>query len=403
MSISFDDILKAAEQIEGVLVRTPCSLSQTLSTITGAEIYLKFENLQFTAAFKERGALVKLLSLTAEERQKGIIAMSAGNHAQAVAHHAKRFNIPTTIVMPKFTPHVKVERTREAGATVILEGDGFDDTSAYAIAYAQSHDLLLVHPYDDPLIIAGQGTTALEMLEDHPDLDTMILPIGGGGLISGCAVAAKHLKPSIEIVGVETSEYPSMYQALNGMEISCGKRTMADGIAVKQPGKIALEIIKAYVQDILLVDEVQIEEAVLHLFEVEKTVVEGAGAVGLAAIYAHKHRFQNKKVGIILSGGNIDMMILSSIIERGLIRSGRLTRLTVELRDVPGGLSDITRCLADEGANVVEVHHHRTFVNIPLQSVEVEFVIQTRGLDHVTSVIQALKNLGYISRVEIKG
>jgi len=401
MSITYRDIEKAADQIKGVLVRTPCSVSQTLSAITGAEIYLKFENLQFTAAFKERGALVKLMSLTPEERQQGVIAMSAGNHAQAVAYHAKRLGIKATIVMPRFTPHVKVERTRATGARVILEGDGFDDTRAFTLTYAQEHDLLLVHPYDDPLVIAGQGTVALEMLEDHPDLDSLIIPIGGGGLIAGCAIAAKHINPAIEIIGVETAQFPSMYQTIQGMEIQCGHRTMADGIAVKQPGHFSVDIVRRLVDDILLVEENQIEEAVLHLLEVEKTVVEGAGAVGLAAVYAHQNLFRDKKAGIILSGGNIDLTILSTIIERGLVRTGRLTRLKVELRDVPGGLAEITNCLAETGANVVEIHHHRSFVNIPLQSVEVEFVIQTRGLKHVTSVIKALDNIGYPSRVEV--
>lgn len=401
MSIDIEDIKTAAELIKKDLVRTPCSLSQTLSSMTGAEIYLKFENLQFTGAFKERGALVKLLSLSKQERKQGVIAMSAGNHAQAVAHHAMRLAIPATIVMPRFTPHVKITRTRETGAEVILEGDGFDDTRAFTEEYAASHNLINVHPYDDHHIIAGQGTAALEMMEDYPDLDTLIVPIGGGGLIAGCAIAAKHINTDIEIIGVETSTFPSMYQAINGLEISCGSSTMADGIAVKEPGTLSRKIIKDLVNDIILVDEDHIEESVLHLLEVEKTVVEGAGAVGLAAIYANKERFRRKKIGIILSGGNIDMMTLSSIIERGLVRTGRLTRLKIELRDVPGGLAGITSGLAEAGANVINVLHHRSFVKIPLQYVEVEFVIQTRGLNHIKSIVDTLDKLGYTSRVEV--
>jgi threonine dehydratase len=327
--------------------------------------------------------------------------MSAGNHAQAVAHHARRLGIPATIVMPRFTPTVKVERTRAAGATVMLHGDGFDDTKVFAENYARAHDLILIHPYDDAVIIAGQGTVALEMLEDHPDLETLIIPVGGGGLIAGCAVAARALKPDIEIIGVETVSYPSMYQALRGEPIRCGSRTMADGIAVKEPGRLTLELVQSHVDDILLVDEEAIEEAVLHLLEVEKTVVEGAGAVAFAAVSRYRERFRGRRVGLTLSGGNIDMMILSSIIQRGLVRSGRLARMTVEMRDVPGGLAETTRCLADVGANVIEVYHHRAHTGIPVQSVEVDFVVQTRGPEHIQHIVSALEAIGYRTLVSM--
>lgn len=393
--VTLSDVLQAAKLIAGAVIRTPSAHSETLSAITGADIILKFENLQFTGAFKERGALVKLLSLTPDERAGGVIAMSAGNHAQAVAYHANRLGIPAVIVMPRYTPSVKVERTRAAGATEILHGDGFDDTLAFAKAYSEQHCLTLLHPFEDPLIIAGQGTVGIELLQDHPDLDAMIVPIGGGGLISGCAVAAKGIKPTIQVIGVQTTAFPSMVQALHGETIVCDTRSMADGIAVKSPGVLTLDLIRRLVDEVLLVTEDTIEEAVLHLLEVEKTVVEGAGAVGLAAVMAFPDRFRGRKVGLVLSGGNIDSMVLSSIIQRGLARSGRLVRLTIEMRDVPGGLAETTRCLADAGANVVEVFHHRVFTGIPLQTVRVAFVVQTGGRDHVAALIEALEAIGH--------
>ncbi|MBT5872218.1 MAG: threonine ammonia-lyase [Candidatus Latescibacteria bacterium] len=397
--VTLDDIYTAAERIRGTLVETPCSVSKTLSRITGAEIVLKFENLQFTAAFKERGALVKLLSLDEGQRQNGVVAMSAGNHAQAVAYHASRLGIPATIVMPKYTPLVKVERTRGFGAQVILHGEGFDDTRAFTEQHAATENLLLVHPYDDPHVIAGQGTVALEMLEVFPDLDAIVVPVGGGGLISGVSIGAKGIKPEIEIIGAETSRFPSMYQTLRGEPVLCGTSTMADGIAVKEPGKLAIDIVRQNVDDILLLDEEHIEQAVLHLLEVEKTVVEGAGAVGLAAVLRYPERFRNRQVGLILSGGNIDLLILSSIIQRGLVRSGRLIRLVVEVRDVPGSLGDVTACLGESGASIVDVFHHRAFTSVPLQSVEVEFVLQARGTDHVKQIIESLDEKGYKAEV----
>jgi threonine dehydratase len=395
MQVTLDDVRRAAEMLRGALVATPCVLSRTLSGIIEAEVVLKFENLQFTASFKERGALVKLLSLTPPERERGVIAMSAGNHAQAVAYHAQRLGIPSVIVMPRFTPSVKVEHTRAFGAEVVLHGTGLNEAAAFARRLGRERGLYLVHPYDDPQIIAGQGTIALEMLSEHPDLETLLIPIGGGGLISGNAVAAKGIRKDIEVVGIETARFPSMLQALRGEPIECGVSTIADGIAVKEPGRITLAIIRELVDEILLVEESSLEEAVLLLLEVEKTVVEGAGAAGLAALLEHRGRFAGRKVGLILSGGNIDPLVLSSIIQRGLVRSGRLVRLVVELRDVPGALAEVSKLIGDCDANIIEVHHQRAFSTLPVQSTDVEFVLQTRGLDHVEALLGSLSAAGY--------
>jgi threonine dehydratase len=397
MTITLQDIRNAAELIRGQVANTPCPYSRKLSEITGAEVFLKFENLQFVGAFKERGALVKLLSLTPEQRKKGAIAMSAGNHAQAVAYQAQRLGIPAVIVMPHFTPNAKVERTRSFGAEVILHGEILDETFGLAQQIAQERELCLVPPYDDEKIITGQGTVALEMLAVHPNLDILVVPVGGGGLISGNAIAAKNLQPTIKIIGVQTARFPSMFQALENQPVTCGKSTIADGIAIKAPGKLTLPIVQKLVDKILLVDEDNIEESVRLLLELEKTVVEGAGAVGLAAILKYRQLFAGRKVGVILSGGNIDLLTLSSIIQRSLVRSGRLVRLCVQIRDVPGTLSDVTRCIGDLGANIVEVHHQRAFTSLPLQLTEVEFVLQTRGLQHLQQIIETLINKGYQS------
>jgi threonine dehydratase len=395
MQVTLDDVRRAAETLRGSIVATPCLASRTLSRIVGAEVVLKFENLQFTASFKDRGALVKLRSLTAEERERGVIAMSAGNHAQAVAYHARRLGIPAVIVMPRLTPSVKVEHTRAFGAEVVLHGAGFDEAATFARELSRERGLYLVHPYDDPDIIAGQGTIALEMLSEHPDLEALLIPVGGGGLISGNAVAAKGTRKDIEIVGVETARFPSMLQALRGEPIECGPSTIADGIAVKEPGRITLAIIRELVDEILLVEESSLEEAVLLLLEVEKTVVEAAGAAGLASLLEHRGRFAGRKVGLILSGGNIDPLVLSSIIQRGLVRSGRLVRLVVELRDVPGALAEVSKLIGECDANIIEVHHQRAFSSLPVQSTEVEFVLQTRGLDHVQALLGSLSSAGY--------
>lgn len=392
MTISLENIQAAAKHLRSYIEPTPLVHSRTLSMLTGAEVYLKLENLQFTASFKERGALNKLLSLTTDERSKGVIAMSAGNHAQAVAYHAQRLGIPATIVMPRYTPNVKVEHTRAFGAEVILHGDSFDDAAVYTLETAAEKNLTLIHPYDDEMIMAGQGTIGLEMLKGQPDLDVIFIPIGGGGLISGNAISTKAIKPGIKIIGVETNRYPSMYAAINHQQAKFGRNTIAEGIAVKQPGKLTLPIIKELIDDITLVGEEEIEQSVLLLLEVEKTVAEGAGAVGLAALLHDKEKYQGKKVGLIISGGNIDMPVLESIIQRGMVRDGRMIRLRIELHDIPGSLADATRCIEDTGANIVHVHHHRAFTQQPVQTVEVEFVLQTRGKDHARNIMEILKN-----------
>ncbi|MEJ2141355.1 MAG: threonine ammonia-lyase [Gammaproteobacteria bacterium] len=391
MTVTLEDIQQASKNIQGQVENTPLVHSRTLSQLSGAEVYLKFENLQFTASFKERGALNKLLSLDKQQRETGIIAMSAGNHAQAVAYHAQRLDIPAVIVMPRFTPNVKVEHTRAFGAEVILHGDSFDDAASFANKTANERDLLMVHPYDDEKIIAGQGTIAIEIFKAKPDLDVLIIPVGGGGLISGNAIAAKALNPKIKIIGVEADRYPAMKSALEDISPDFGTSTIAEGIAVKKPGEHTLPVVKELVDDIILVGEDSIEESVLLLLEVEKTLAEGAGATGLAALMKYKDEFANHKVGILISGGNIDMPVLETIIQRGMVRSGRMTRLRIDLRDVPGTLASATQCIEDSGANIIHVHHHRTFTEQPLQMVEVEFILQTKGKDHIQEIINRLQ------------
>jgi len=397
--ITLDHVREAAAAIRGSVVETPCIVSRTLSGITGAEVWLKFENLQFTAAFKERGALNKLRTLTDAQRAAGVLAVSAGNHAQAVAYHAQRLGVRATIVMPRFTPHIKVERTRGFGAEVILSGETFDEARRAGLGIAAERGATLVHPYDDPLVIAGQGTIALEMLAAAPQLETLVVPVGGGGMIAGIAVAAKALQPGIEIVGVETSGFPAVHCALHGRAATFAGSTIAEGIAVKEPGALTLPIIRAHVADVLLVEDGDIEQAIVQLLEIEKTVVEGAGAAGLAALSRHRGRFRGRKVGVVLSGGNIDPLVLSDIIERGMARSGRLARLKVELRDLPGALAKVTACLADANANIEEVHHQRAFTHLPVLSAEVEFVLQTRGPQHLAEIMSALERAGFKAEV----
>ena len=399
MPVSLQDVRNAATALSGAVLDTACLLSRTLSGIAGAEVYLKFENHQFTASFKERGALNKLLSLDAAQRRAGVIAVSAGNHAQGVAYHAKRLEIPAVIVMPRFTPNVKVEQTRAFGAEVILHGENFDEAKAHALQVMSQRRLTLAHPYDDEKIIAGQGTIALEMLAAQPDLDVMIVPVGGGGMIAGMASAAKAIKPAIEMIGVETLRFPSMYSAFKGTKAEFGSNTIADGIAVKEPGILTLEIIRKQVDDIVLVDEGDIEEAMLLLLEIEKTVVEGAGAAGLAGLLRNRGRFAGKKVGVVLSGGNIDPLTLADIIERGMVRAGRLTRLQVQLRDLPGSLAKVTAALAEANANIEEVHHERAFTHLPVQSAVVDFVLETRGHEHVKQIIAVLEAAGFNTRL----
>lgn len=393
--IEYDDILAAAQRLQGQVLRTPCVASQTLSEITGAQVFLKFENLQFTASFKERGACNKLTLLTPEQSARGVIAMSAGNHAQGVAYHAQRLGLHAVIVMPRFTPGVKVERTRGFGAEVILHGDTLEEARAHAYALAEARQLTFVHPYDDEAVAAGQGTIALEMLQDVPDLDTLIIAIGGGGLISGMATAAKALHPGITVVGVQTSRFPAMFNAVKGTHHPQGASTIAEGIAVGTPGRIPLEIIRQRVDDLLLVDEGDIEQALVMLLEVEKTLVEGAGAVGLAALLKYPERFKGQRVGLVLCGGNIDPLLLAAIIERGMVRAGRLARIRVGARDVPGSLARITATVAEAGANIEEVHHQRAFTTLSAQNAEVELVVQTRGHAHVTQVLEVLRQAGF--------
>ena len=391
--LSLNDIEQAAGRLSGHLLDTPCVESRTLSQITGAQIFLKFENLQYTASFKERGACNKLSQLTSEERERGVIAMSAGNHAQGVAYHAQRLGLRAVIVMPRFTPGVKIERTRGFGAEVVLHGDTLDESRNHALQMAQAQGLVFVHPYDDEAIVAGQGTVGLEMLRAVPELDTLVIAVGGGGLIAGIATAAKAINPGIDIVGVQTSRFPGMVNAIKGTHHPQGISTIADGIAVGTPGVIPTAIIQALVDDMLLVDEGDIEQAMVMLLEIEKTLVEGAA--GLAALLRYPARFAGKKVGLVLCGGNIDPLLLAAIIERGMVRAGRLARITVSVRDVPGSLAKITATVAQAGANIDEVHHQRAFTMLSVQSVEIELVIQTRGRAHIQQVIAALNDAGF--------
>jgi threonine dehydratase len=390
--ITFADIQAAAQRIAPHVLNTPCVESKTLSQIIGAQVFLKFENLQFTSSFKERGACNKLSQLPPDT--KGVVAMSAGNHAQGVAHHAKRVGLRAVIVMPQFTPGVKIDNTRRLGAEVILHGDTLDEARSHALQIAKEQSLTLVHPYDDPLIVAGQGTIALEMLDAVPDLDTLVVAIGGGGLMGGMALAAKTLRPGIEIIGVQTERFPAMYNSIKGTSLPQGPSTIAEGIAVPTPGVIARELISSLVKDIVLVDEGEIEHAIVMLLEIEKTLVEGAGAAGLAALFKYKERFAGKKVGLVLCGGNLDPLLLASIIERGMVKSGRLARIRVGARDVPGSLARITAAIAQAGANVNEVQHQRAFTLQAAQNVDIELVIQARGHEHVAQVIAALVAIG---------
>ena len=392
--LTLQTIQDAAARLCGQVLETPCVESQTLSQIVGAHVFLKFENLQYTASFKERGACNKLSQLSPEERARGVVAMSAGNHAQGVAYHAQRLGLRAVIVMPRFTPGVKVERTRGFGAEVVLHGDTLEAARAHAYQLAQEQGLVFVHPYDDEAIAAGQGTLALEMLRQQPDLDCLVVAVGGGGLIAGVATAAKALQPGIEVIGVQTERFPSMLNAVQGRALPMGQSTIAEGIAVGTPGAITQEVVKRLVDDLLLVDEGDVEQAVLMLLEIEKTLVEGAGAVGLAALARYRERFAGKKVGLVLSGGNIDPLLLAAIIERGLVRSGRLARIQVSARDVPGVLAQITATVAAAGANIEEVHHQRAFTMLAAQNVEIELVLQTRGQAHVQQVLAQLRAAG---------
>jgi len=399
LPVTLADVQAARAKIAGAVQHTPCLHSKTLSRIFGCEVWLKFENLQFTASFKERGALNKLLSLTAAEKARGVIAMSAGNHAQGVAYHAGRLGIPATIVMPAYTPFVKVRNTEGHGAKVVLFGNTLAEASQHARALAAEHQFVFVHPYDDPYIIAGQGTLALEMLEAAPQLDTLIIPVGGGGLIAGCAVAARGVKPSIEIIGVESKTFPAMSQRLRGEAVNVGTETIAEGLAVRDTGEMPMTIARALVKDVLLVDESTIEEAIALLIEIEKTVTEGAGATGVAALLQHRERFVGKKVGVVLCGGNIDTRILASILMRNLVREGRLIRVRVKVPDVAGSLAKLTKAVGDAGANVVDVEHQRLFGVFSVKSTEIELTLETRDREHVNHLLRELEREGFAAQL----
>jgi threonine dehydratase len=392
--VTLDDIRAAAKRIAGALEPTPCVHSRTLSKLTGAEVFLKFENLQFTASFKERGALNKLLSLSDADRRRGVIAMSAGNHAQAVAYHAARLGIPATIVMPRGSPNTKIRNTQVHGATVVLEGDNLFEAGKHARGLAARDNLVFVHPYEDALIIAGQGTVALEMLEAVPDLEMLVVPVGGGGLISGMATAARGLNPNIQIYGVESKNYPSMHQRLNNLPVECGGDTIAEGIAVKDVGNIAFGIIRELVKEVLVVKEETIERAVVALIEIEKTVAEGAGGAALAALLEHPARFAGKRIGLPISGGNIDSRVLASVLMRGLVRDARLVRLRVTMPDISGSLAKVAGLIADGGGNIVEVQHQRVFGTASAKSTEIEFLIETRDREHTEALIARLESNG---------
>jgi threonine dehydratase len=399
MAVTFKDIERARDVLKGNVVRTPLIRADKLSDITGADIYVKFENLQVTSSFKDRGAYNKMSSLTEAEKARGVIAMSAGNHAQAVAYHAKRLGIPATIVMPETTPSTKVERTRAHGAHVILSGETLAESQVTAETLVKDKGYLLIHPYDDDKVIAGQGTIAIEMLEDQPDLDVMVVPIGGGGIIGGTAIAAKHLKPDIEMLGVEVKLYPSMYHALRGQPAKCGGSTLAEGIAVKNVTERTIAIAKQYVDDVRLVGESDIERAVMAYLTHQKTLAEGAGAAGLAAVLADPGHFRGRKVGLILCGGNIDPRILASIILRELEREHRIVNLRIQIDDRPGVLGRIATLLGQLGANILEVSHRRMFLDVPAKGAELEIMVETRDGPHADEIVSRIEAEGFSTRV----
>jgi threonine dehydratase len=397
--ITIDDIRAAARVIQGAVERTPTRHSDTLSRITGAQIHLKFENLQYTASFKERGALNKLLSLTDDEKKRGVTAMSAGNHAQGVAYHGGRLGIPVTIVMPQGTPFTKVKHTKDFGARVILEGATLSESYARAREIEKAEGLTFVHPYDDPAVIAGQGTVALEMLADAEEpLDTLVVPIGGGGLISGIAIAAKAINPGIQIFGVQTRAYPSMYDNFKSANLPSAGQTIAEGIAVKEPGTITRAIVRDMVQDILLVDEAQIEQGLAALLEIEKTVVEGAAAAAYAAVLENSALFRGRRVGIVLSGGNIDMRLLSNVILRELSREGRILSIEVMIEDRPGLLARVATLIGEAGGNILEVSHNRMMVDTPVKSAYLGMVVEARDAAHAEEIRSCLRDAGFTLR-----
>ncbi|MHA6722780.1 threonine ammonia-lyase [Sphingomonas sp. RS2018] len=402
LPITLADVQAAAGRIAGHVVRTPTLHSKTLSALTGANVWIKFENLQFTAAYKERGALNTLLQLDDVARAKGVIAASAGNHAQGLAYHGNRLGVPVTIVMPRLTPTVKVMQTEGHGATVILHGETFDAAYEHARQLEAEQDLTFVHPFDDPRIMAGQGTVALEMLEDVPEIDTLVVPIGGGGLISGMATVARAQSREIRIVGVQAELYPSMYNRVRGTHLECGGDTLAEGIAVKQPGGLTATVVEALVDDIVLVGERRLEEAVSLLLQIEKTVAEGAGAAGLAALLAFRDRFQGRTVGIVICGGNIDTRLLANVLLRDLARSGRLARLRIKVQDRPGTLYQVARIFEQTSVNILELSHQRIFTNLPAKGLSLDVECETRDRAHLDRLLAALRQEKYdVSLVEL--
>jgi threonine dehydratase len=401
LPVTLEDVEAARGRVQPEIVDTDCDWSRTLSQMLGCKIWLKFENLQFTSSFKERGAINRLSALSDEERRLGVIAMSAGNHAQGVAYVARRLGVPATIVMPVSTPTVKVVNTRRYGAEVILHGENVEEAAAFAREHGRARRLTFVHPFDDLLVIAGQGTIALEMLGAAPEIDTLVVPIGGGGLIAGMAIAAKALKPDIRVIGVEAALYPSMYNLIKGASLPMRGDTLAEGIAVKAPGQITAPIVRALVDDILLVTEPQIEHAVSLLINIEKTVVEGAGATALAAVCAHRDRFEGRIVGLVMTGGNIDARLLAGVLTRELAREGRLTQLSIDLVDRPGTLGKVANILGDAGANIVEVYHQRVFTDLPAKGAVLEVVIETRDRPHLDETVGRLRSAGL--EVDVRG
>jgi threonine dehydratase len=396
--VDLDDIHWAARQLAGQVVRTPLIYAPRLSDMLGCELYLKLENQQFTGSFKDRGSYVKLASLPQDARRTGVIAMSAGNHAQGVAYHAQRLGIPATIVMPETAPFSKVERTRGFGARVVQAGETIDEAAETAREVMQAEGLTFVHPYDDPLAIAGQGTIGLEMLEDQPDLDAIVVPVGGGGVMAGTALAATALRPGIEMIAVESELFPSMYQAIRGQPVTCGGASLADGIAVKGPGKLTRPVIERLVARHLLVSEAEIEAAVTLLSESQKVVAEGAGATPLAAAQQARAELAGRKVGLVICGGNIDTRVLASVLMRGLVRDGRMVRLRVDINDAPGVLAKVAGLIGRTGANIVEVYHQRLFHDVPVRKAEIDCVVETRNREHVREIVEALEAGGFPTR-----
>ena len=401
MAVDFAAIEAARRVIRGAVLRTPMLPAPKLSALTGAEVFVKYENLQVTNSFKDRGALVRLAALSSAERKRGVIAMSAGNHAQAVAYHAQRLGVPATIVMPETTPFVKVAATRSYGAEVVLHGETIAEAQTRCEGLLAERKLILVHPFDDPAIIAGQGTIACEILEDVADLDALVIPVGGGGLIAGNAIAARAIKPDIQIFGAECALYPSMWNALHGENRGCGGPTLAEGIAVKHAGKLTLPIVRELVAELILVEEAHIERAVNAFLTLQKAMAEGAGAAGLAALLAKPERFRGKRVGIVLSGGNIDPRILASVMVRELEREHHIVSFRLTIPDRPGVLGHIATRLGELGANILEVGHHRLFLDVPAKGAKLDVTIETRDAAHAEEIVAALAGEGLkLERIE---